>query len=189
VGPARPDVGYLRYVGQGIPGISDTLRSIYSEVYSEPPYQWGDDHTKLFKERLEVQRQQDGFSLVGAGSGGELIGFIFGVTLRPESPWWSDLLSPIGEDVTRESPNRTFAVVELLVRSDWRRQGIGRRLHDMLLADRPEERATLTVLPEARPAQLAYAKWGWIKVAQKRNPLPGAPVFDVLVKPLAKRMG
>jgi GNAT superfamily N-acetyltransferase len=189
VGPARPDVEYRLYPGRNIPSISDTLRSIYSEVYSEPPYQWGDDHTKLFAERLAVQRQQNGFLLVGARSGEELIGFIFGVTLRPESPWWSDLLSPVGEDVTRESPSRTLAVVELLVRSPWRRGGIGKRLHDMLLADRPEERATLTVLPEARPAQLAYAKWGWIKVVQKRNPLPGAPVFDVMVKPLAKRSG
>jgi GNAT superfamily N-acetyltransferase len=189
VGPGRPDVGYRRYLGQDIPSIRHTLRSIYSEVYSEPPYQWGDDHTKLFEERLEVQRRQDGFSLVSAEIGGEPIGFIFGVTLRPESPWWSDLLSPIGENVTRESPGRTFAVVELLVRSRWRRGGIGSRLHDMLLTDRPEERATLTVLPEARPAQLAYTKWGWIKVAQKRNPLPGAPVFDVMVKPLAKRRG
>jgi len=34
----------------------------------------------------------------------------------------------------------------------------------------------------ADPAQRAYAKWGWRAVAQKRNPLPGSPIFDVLVK-------
>ncbi|MGH4014722.1 MAG: hypothetical protein ACRDSL_12510 [Pseudonocardiaceae bacterium] len=50
--------------------------------------------------------------------------------------------------------------------------------------DRPEERATLTVMPAATAAQAAYAKWGWRKVAQKRNPLPGSPIFDVLVKEL-----
>jgi GNAT superfamily N-acetyltransferase len=184
---SKLDVEYQRYPGQDILGIRHSLRTIYAEVYSEPPYLWGDEQTKLFEERLEAQRQQDGFALVGARIGGELVGFTFGVTLRPESRWWSGLLSPVGESVTRESPSRTLAVVELLVRSPWRRLGIGKRLHDMLLADRPEERATLTVLPEARPAQLAYAKWGWTKVAQKRNPLPGAPVFDVLIKPLAKR--
>ena len=187
MGSARPDVEYQRYAGQDILSISHSLQVVYAEVYSEPPYEWGNDHMNLFEERLEVQRQQDGFSLVSARIGGEPIGFTFGVTLRPESRWWSSLLSPTDEDVTRESTGRTFAVVELLVRSPWRRGGVGRRLHDMLLADRQEERATLTVLPEARPAQLAYGKWGWIKVAQKRNPLPGAPIFDVMIKPLARR--
>jgi hypothetical protein len=54
----------------------------------------------------------------------------------------------------------------------------------LLLKDRAEERATLTVLPAAAPAQAAYRKWGWHQVAQKRNPLPGSPLFDVLIKQL-----
>jgi hypothetical protein len=54
------------------------------------------------------------------------------------------------------------------------------------LQDRREERATLTVLPAAEAAQAAYAKWGWRKVAQQRNPLPGSPVFDVMVRMLGK---
>jgi hypothetical protein len=58
-------------------------------------------------------------------------------------------------------------------------------MHDLLLKDRPEERATLTVLPAAAPAQAAYRKWGWHKMAQKRNPLPGSPLFDLLIRPLA----
>jgi len=40
------------------------------------------------------------------------------------------------------------------------------------------------MLPAARAAQQAYAKWGWHAVARKRNPLPGSPVFDVLIKDL-----
>jgi hypothetical protein len=42
--------------------------------------------------------------------------------------------------------------------------------------------ATDSVPPAADPAQAAYRKWGWRKIAQKRNPLPGAPLFDVLVR-------
>jgi hypothetical protein len=57
-------------------------------------------------------------------------------------------------------------------------------MHDMLLRDRPEQRATLTVRPDALPAQQAYATWGWRTVARKRNPLPGSPVFDVLIREL-----
>jgi hypothetical protein len=57
-------------------------------------------------------------------------------------------------------------------------------MHDMLLSDRPEERATLTARPDASAAQTAYARWGWRKVAEKTNPLPGNPVYDILIKPL-----
>jgi ribosomal protein S18 acetylase RimI-like enzyme len=161
------------------------LRALYSQVYAEPPYEWGDDHADLFAERFGVQRRQEGFALVEATDGPELAGFAFGVTLQPSTPWWNNLTTPLPPEVTTERPGRTFAVVELLVRPRWRRQHIAQGMHDLLLKDRPEERATLTVLPEAAPAQAAYRKWGWRKVAQKRNPLPGSPLFDVLVKQLA----
>ncbi len=162
-------------------------RDLYSEVYAEPPYEWGDDHAALFAERFEEQRGAEGFALVEARDGPELAGFAFGVTLRPTTPWWRNLTTPLPPEVTTEQPGRTFALVELLVRPRWRRQHIAQGIHDLLLKDRPEERATLTVLPAAAPAQAAYQKWGWHKVAQKRNPLPGSPVFDVLVKRLAPR--
>ena len=162
------------------------LRSLYSEVYAEPPYEWGDDYAALFAERFEGQRRQEGFSLVEARDGSELAGFAFGVTLLPSTPWWHNLTTTLPAEITTERPGRTFALVELLVRAQWRRRHIAQTLHDLLLKDRPEERATLTVLPEATPAQTAYQKWGWRHVAQKRNPLPGSPLFNVLVKPLKR---
>ncbi len=162
----------------------DELRDLYTDVYAEPPYEWGAEHADLFVERFKVQASQDGFALVEARHGTELVGIAFGVTLQPSTPWWQNLLEPVPEAVTTERPGRTFAVVELLVRKAWRRQHIAKAMHDLLLGNRTEERATLTVLPAATPAQRAYAKWGWQRVAQKRNPLPGSPVFDVLVKDL-----
>lgn len=162
----------------------DELSELYAEVYAEPPYHWGPEHAALFRERFQVQRTQAGFALVEARQAGHLVAFGFGVTLRPTTPWWQDLLTPLPEDMTREVPGRTFALVELLVRAPRRRQHVAEAIHDLLLRDRSEERATLTVLPAATAAQAAYRKWGWEKVAQKRNPLPGGPVFDVLVKKL-----
>jgi len=160
------------------------LAELYAEVYAEAPYLWGHEHVELFRERFEEQRRQVGFGLVEARNGSQLVGFALGVTLRPTTPWWQHLLvlEPLPAAMTTEYPGRTFALVELLVRAPWRRQHIAKELHDRLLADRPEERATLSVLPVAAPAQLAYRQWGWKRVGQKRNPLPGAPVFDVLVK-------
>ncbi len=161
------------------------LRALYSEVYAAPPYEWGDDHAGLFADRFEVQRRQEGFTLAEARDGHELAGFGFGLTLQPSTPWWHNLTTTLPPEVTTERPGRTFALVELLVRAPWRRQHIAQATHDLLLKDRREERATLTVLPAASPAQAAYRKWGWQKVGEKRNPLPGSPLFDVLVKHLA----
>jgi hypothetical protein len=109
----------------------------------------------------------------------------FGVTLQPTTPWWQNLVTPLPTEVTREYLGRTWALVELLVREPWRRRHIAQTIHDRLLSGRLEERATLTVLPTAAAAQAAYAKWGWQKAAQKRNPLPGSPIFDVMLKQLS----
>src|SRR5262245_25812276 len=104
--------------------------------------------------------------------------------LRPSTSWWRGLTTALPADITAEHPGRTFALADLLVRASWRRQGIARSLHDLLLADRPEERATLTVLPAAAPAQHAFRAWGWRKVARTRDPKPGSPVCDVLLTTL-----
>jgi hypothetical protein len=164
----------------------DELTALFREVYAEPPYEWEIEHAELFSKRFAGQRGDAGFSLVEARSGDELIAFGFGVTLAPTTPWWQDLLTPLPDEVTDEHGGRTFALVELLVRRPWRRQHVAETIHRQLMQARQEERATLTVLPTAGAAQAAYAKWGWQKVAQKRNPLPGSPVFDVMVKELAK---
>lgn len=160
------------------------LRALYREVYAEPPYEWGEDHAALFADRFEVQCRQEGFTLIEARDDTQLAGFTFGVTLQPTTPWWHNLTTTLPAEITTERPGRTLALVELLVRPPWRRHHIARGMHDLLLKDRPEERATLTVLPAAVPAQAAYRKWGWHRVAQKRNPLPGSPLFDVLIKEL-----
>ncbi len=175
--------------GEAAWGHADELGELYAEVYAEPPYCWGSEHAALFKQRFEGQCRQNGFALMEAREGEQLIGIAFGVTLRPTTPWWQGLLSPLPATTTTEYPNRTFAFVELLVRAPWRRRHVGQTLHDRLLANRSEERATLTVLPAAAAAQAAYRKWGWERVRQKRNPLPGSPVFDVLVKPLRRSEG
>jgi len=162
---------------------ADELQVLHAEVYADPPYLLADD-AAVFADRFRVRRRQPGFVLAEARHGGYLVGYAAGMPLRPSTSWWRDLTTPLPGDVTTEHPGRTFALVELLVRASWRRQGIGQTLHDLILADRPEERATLTVLPTATPAQNAFAAWGWRKVARTRDPGPGSPVSDVLVTAL-----
>ena len=145
---------------------------------------FGRDDDGSFADRFRVLRRQPGFVLAEARHGGYLVGYAFGMPLRPSTSWWRHLTTPLPEEITAERPGRTFALVELLVRASWRRQGIAETLHDLILANRPEERATLTVLPTATPAQRALRKWGWRKVARTRDAEPGSPVSDVLVTTL-----
>jgi len=167
---------------------ADELQALHAEVYADPPYR-RDDDAALFADRFRVQRRQPGFVLAEARHGGYLVGYASGMPLRGSTSWWRALTTPLPDEVTAEHPGRTFALVELLVRAPWRRQGIAHALHDLLLRNRPEERATLTVWPTATAAQNAFQKWGWRKVARTHDPRHGQPVSDVLVTVLPVNRG
>jgi GNAT superfamily N-acetyltransferase len=139
--------------------------------------------------QARVRRRQPGFALVEARHGGFLVGYATGLPLRPSTSWWRGLTTPLPERVTAEHQGRTFALSELLVRASWRRQGIGRELHDLLLDGRPEERATLTVAAGATAAQRAFRSWGWQKVARTHGDDPAGPVLDVLLLSLQSGRG
>jgi len=159
---------------------TDDLQALRAEVYADAPYGRLEDDAR-FADRFRVWRRQPGFALAEARHGGFLVGYAAGMPLRPSTSWWRELTTPVPEDLTAEHPGRTFALTELLVRGSWRRQGIGGELHGLILAGRPEERATLTVLPAAAVAQAAFRAWGWHKVARTRGAEAAAPVSDVLV--------
>ncbi|HTS96134.1 MAG TPA: GNAT family N-acetyltransferase [Streptosporangiaceae bacterium] len=180
-----PEISFRLLDGVQAAGHAPELRSLHAEVYAAPPYQGGEDAAE-FARRFRVQCRQPGFILAEARHGEYLVGYAAGMPLRPSTSWWKDLTTPVPDEVTAEHPGRTFALLDLLVRASWRRQGIGRALHDLVLRGRPEERATLAVLPAAAPAQAAFQAWGWRKVARTRDAHPGAPVSDVLVSTLAR---
>ena len=163
---------------------ADDLQALAAEVYADPPYGPTGGDAAAFARRFRVQRRQPGFALAEARHGEYLTGYALGLPLRPSTSWWRNLTTQLPAEITAEHPGRTFALADLLVRAPWRRQGIGRDLHDLILAGRAEERATLTVLPAAGPAQAAFQAWGWRKVARTREPQPGAPLLDVLVRTL-----
>jgi GNAT superfamily N-acetyltransferase len=163
---------------------ADDYAGLHAEVYGDPPYRRADD-AAVYPGRFRVQRRQPGFVLAEARHGGYLVGYAAGMPLRPSTSWWRELTTALPAEITEEHPGRTFALADLLVRASWRRQGIGAELHDLILDGRPEERATLTVLPAAAPAQNALRTWGWRKVARARSESgPDAAVADVLVTAL-----
>jgi GNAT superfamily N-acetyltransferase len=180
VAVSAPGITLGLLAGKQAGGHAAELQALHAEVYAEPPYRRTGDAGE-FAGRFLVQRRQPGFVLAEARHGGYLVGYAAGMPLRPSTSWWRELTAPLPGQVTAEHPGRTFLLADLLVRRSWRRQGIGRALHDLILADRTEERATLAVLPAAAPAQQAFRAWGWRKVARTRAAGPGSPVADVLL--------
>jgi GNAT superfamily N-acetyltransferase len=174
-------IAYLLLDGGGAAPRHDDLLALAAEVCGDAR----DGGDPAAARRARVRRRQPGFALAEARHGGYLVGYASGMPLRPSTSWWRGLTTPLPPDVTAEHPGRTFALTELLVRAAWRRQGIGRELHDLLLGGRTEERATALVPPGAGAGQRAFASWGWRKAARARNGEdPGdlaAPVLDVLL--------
>ena len=184
---SAPGLAFQLLDGRQAAAHADELRTLHAEVYADPPYRQAGD-AALFARRFRVQCRQPGFVVAAARHGGYLVGYASGMPLSPATSWWRELTTPLASDITAEHPGRTFALVDLLVRASWRRQGIAQALHDLILADRPEERATLTVLPAATAAQNAFRNWGWRRVARTRAE-PGGPVADVLVTALPAKRG
>jgi GNAT superfamily N-acetyltransferase len=163
---------------------ADQLLELAAKVDAEPPYRHDVAQAPGYGDQLRVRSRQPGFVLAVARHGEYLVGYALGMSLRSSTSWWRDLTAPLPAELITEHAGRTFALAELLVRAPWRHQGIGRDLHDLILAGRTEERATTRLWPAATPSQIAFRSWGWRKVARSQEPKPGSPVLDVLIRTL-----
>jgi ribosomal protein S18 acetylase RimI-like enzyme len=163
----------------------DELVSVYVDVYADVDDGEGFFGEDRYRRQLAGHMAAPGWELVAAHIDGVTVGYIYGFALPADTRWWRGLLTEVPPDFRAEDGGRTVAISELLVRAPWRRRGIARALHDEFLAGRRESRATLLVEPDNVPAQAAYAHWGWHKVAQLRPSWDGAPLYDVLVRPLS----
>jgi GNAT superfamily N-acetyltransferase len=138
-----------------------------------------------YAERLDNYAADPGFVMVTGTLGDLMVGFAFGSALPQTTRWWTGLREATEPDLARETGQRTFAFREFLVRQGHRRRGYGRALHDALLSDRPEERATLLVRQD-NPAKDLYLRWEW-RIVGKLQPFDDSPVFDSMVLDLPLR--
>jgi ribosomal protein S18 acetylase RimI-like enzyme len=175
-----PGVAFQLLDGSQAAAHEEELTALHAEVCESADREGG------FARRFGVWRRQPGFALATAWHGAYLVGYACGMPLRPATSWWRELTTPLPADVTAEHPGRTFALTALSVRAPWRRQGIGWSLYDLVMSERTEERATLTLAPGNTAAQRAFRSWGWQKIARTRGQAPAAPALDVLVNTLRK---
>lgn len=172
----------LSYEHYGAHAARNEIRDTIVELFEATHEQTGPFYsTSRLLERFEDHSSCEGFELVLAlAADGTPVGLMYGFTMPSQSRWWQGLRNPVTNGFAETTKARTLAVAELLVRPEWRRKGVARRLHDELLADRPDEQASLLVDPDNAAAQAAYAAWGWTKVGELQ-PFADAPVYDALM--------
>lgn len=124
---------------------------------------------------------RDGFRFRAAEEGGQLVGFSYGYLGGP-GQWWHDLVSAEMTDEQERywlAPGH-FEFVELHVRPEYRRQGIGGALHDALLDGLDSRTAVLSTQRDNEPAFALYEGRGWQIVVPEMRFSPGGVPYSIL---------
>ncbi|GAA4907719.1 GNAT family N-acetyltransferase [Streptomonospora salina] len=180
------EIVFRRYGPRDARELRDSVALLYRDAYArrvdaaDPFYS-----VDAFLHRFDAYTSRDGFDLVMGFAGDTPVGQAWGWPLEAGTAWWNGLLDEVPPAFTHEDGTRTFAVSEIMVARPWTGRGLAHGLHDELLGNRRESRATLLVNPENRDAYAIYTRWGWQKAARLRPAWEGAPTYDVLMLPIS----
>lgn len=184
------DLTFQRYTAAEARNARDLVEQIFRGSYTDAIASGEEfEAPEAFMHRFDTYTDPsrgDGFELVVGRLGNEPVGQAWGWPLTSETQWWTGLQLEDGDPTTftAETGSRTFALSEIMVRSEFTGQGAAHALHDELLSGRAESRATLLVRPTNRRAYNTYLRWGWSRVGLLRPSWPDAPQFDVLMRQL-----
>jgi len=179
------DVGFSCLTAQEAASSRDQIVDLYRRSYVERIAR-GDKfgRPEEFLRRFDSYVTNPSFGVIVAAVDDLWVGQSWGWPLGATSRWWNGLQSNEGADFTHEDGHRTFALSEIMVAHDHTGHGIAHALHDRLLDDRREQRATLLVNPANTTARSAYLRWGWTKIGTLQPSWPGAAVLDAMIRPL-----
>ena len=151
-----------------IPMAMAQILNVYWEAFSQPPYNRDQADVISFQESFKRHMQRSGFRCMAAWDPDptRLAGFAYGYSSAP-GQWWHELVkstlqSRLGQEQASFWLGDTFELVELAVRPAWQGQGIGGRLHDLLLEGLPHRTALLSTLKAETSALHLYHKRGWV---------------------------
>jgi ribosomal protein S18 acetylase RimI-like enzyme len=125
--------------------------------------------TRLQNETLPRHRARDGFRFFAAldlDDADALVGMVYGY-IGARGQWWTDRVAAAmsAEQRARWIDVAHYEVVELAVRPDRQRHGIGQRLLQAILADVHSLPFALLSTDEVNtPARALYAKLGWREI-------------------------
>ena len=133
---------------------------------------------------------RDGFTFLAAvDAGGHIVGFAYGYRGGP-GQWWHDAVRAAMTASQRTQWLRPGHVelAELHVAPAWRRQGLGRRLHDELLASFPDSPTSLLSTQTGNaPALALYEARGWVTVVPELRFAASSEPYAILGLDLAAR--
>ena len=132
-------------------------------------------------ERLDRHGAEPGFVAVLAYADGFPVGYAYANAIEHGDRYWERTTRAPADEYT-ERP--AAALKEIGVRSAWRKTGTARRIHDALLATRPEPFVTLMVNPAAGDGKVhaLYRTWGYEDIGHSR-PSPSSPLLTVMIRP------
>lgn len=165
-----------RYGHTDLPAIRQTLLDVHADDYRDQM----DEFNERFHWFVDHWGGNPGFSCVIGYEATEAVGFAYGAPATPGREWWREHLQSTPDD------DSTFSVSELMVRSAWRKTGVAARLHEKLLADRPEALAVLLVDPGHPKVQALYEQWGYTKVGHRQS-FPDSPNFAVMLRHIHRK--
>ncbi|MCK8431837.1 GNAT family N-acetyltransferase [Streptomyces sp. NPDC058676] len=175
---------FQRHDAKSAKGITSELVDVYAHVYDVPPY-IGDPFFSAdsFRERLEAAYDTPGFETVTAWQDGQIIGYVHGATLPADKPWWTSLGNRRPNDlVVLADAGGIFWLRELMVLPEFQNKGLGRQIHDTVIAGRAETATALTCIVDNQPAHDAYLRWGYTIMGQIKH-APESPVYDAMYLP------
>jgi ribosomal protein S18 acetylase RimI-like enzyme len=147
----------------GVGSLSGQLVEVYSAAFGEPPYNEPPAAGERFADSLRVHSRRRGFAMrVAEDSGGEVVGFAYGYRAAP-GQWWHDRVAgSLDPRAAARWLTGAFELVELAVRPDDQRRGLGGALHDALIDSAPDHStAVLSTLDADTPARRLYRRRGW----------------------------
>jgi GNAT superfamily N-acetyltransferase len=181
----NPPITVERWEGLECAVQLDVVLPMYKEIWAEPPYCEGTKEIADFVDRFAQEVRVPRARLVIARCGDLPVGYAFGYPLPPDTGWWKAMDEETTAQFAAETGARTLGIVELAVRTGWRRQGVAAQMHAHLLEGLGVERVTLAMRPdpEAAPAHAAYAAWGYRQVGHWQ-PADDEPVSHIMLLPL-----
>ncbi|MFD5414261.1 GNAT family N-acetyltransferase [Streptomyces nojiriensis] len=106
---------------------------------------------------------------------------------RVGKPWWVSLGDRRPADlVGLGDAGQIFGLRELMILPGHRNRGLGRQIHDTVIAGRSEQVTTLTCIIDNQPAHDAYPRWGYEIMGEIRH-ADDSPLYDAMLLPSGRR--
>lgn len=156
---------------------------MYCAAFSEPPYERPDP--AVARDSFTRHGTNPGYrGIVAVSPQGKVLGLVYGYHSRPDQFYHRHLAHHLGPALSDRWLEDCFEFVELAVAPGARGLGIGRALHDAILAGLPHKTALLTTRAMPTVALGLYERRGWQIVHPDFRMAPELPAYYIMGRDL-----